>query len=101
MAEEQPYIRLSDDPEFMKWLQENFTDATWDKGDEVAAKVRARVPEDVEVHVNKKYDRNGRPTAVVTIAHPSGMARQAKDGVLTRAAAEAGVDVVRYPEGGA
>lgn len=42
--------------------------------------------------------RNGRPTGYVTIMHPAGLAEQAKHGVLTKAAAEAGLDIRRYTQ---
>lgn len=71
-------------------------DATAAAGEQVADAVRAQVPADVRVDVEHKTDPEGRPVALVTIAHPSGLARQAKDGVLTRAAAAAGLDVKRY-----
>lgn len=45
-------------------------------------------------------DRNGRPVALVALTEPNGKAIQAKYGVLTRAAAEEGADVHRYPRGG-
>lgn len=69
-----------------------------DKAEEVAANVRRNVPDGVEVHVNDHTARDGRPVSTVVIAHPSGLARQAKDGVLTRSAAEAGLETTRYPE---
>lgn len=63
----------------------------------VADGVRAKVPEDVPVTVRPGVGRNGRPYAMVQIEHASGLARQAKDGVLTRSAAEIGIDANRYP----
>lgn len=65
-------------------------------GESVASTVRNSVPEDVPVVVKHGENRNGRPVSVVTIAHPSGLPRQAKRGVLTRAAAEHGLDIRRY-----
>lgn len=57
------------------------------------------VPEGVEVVTKVDRDRTGRPRGMVTIAHPSGIALQAKHGVLTRAAAAQGLDIRRYPIG--
>lgn len=47
--------------------------------------------------VQSGLDRNGRPVAYAAITEPQGMAIQAKHGTLTRAAAEAGLDIHRYP----
>lgn len=55
----------------------------------------AQVPDDVPVEMRMQSDALGSPVGLVTIMHPSGLARQAKDGVLTRAAANAGLDVTR------
>ncbi len=67
---------------------------------EVAAagrKVAGNINEpDIPVNVHDKLDRNGRPVAMVVMAHPKAMATQAKRGSLTRAAAAAGLDVRRY-----
>ena len=49
--------------------------------------------------VTMKRDRNGRPVAMLVIPHPEGLEMQAKDGVLTRAAASMGADVHRYKQG--
>lgn len=71
--------------------------ATRKAADSVASNARRTLDgKDVPVKVSDKVDRNGRPVSMVTIAHASGLARQAKDGVLTRAAASAGLDVKRY-----
>lgn len=68
----------------------------------VAAKASAirdaaavQVPDDVPVAMRMQSDALGSPVGLVTIMHPSGLARQARDGVLTRAAAGNGVDVTR------
>jgi len=53
---------------------------------------------DVPVTVTMKTDRNGRPVALVTLAHAKGLAMQAKYGTLTRAAASQGLDVHRYSQ---
>lgn len=51
--------------------------------------------------VQSGLDRNGRPVAYAAITEPHGMAIQAKHGTLTRAAAEQGLDIHRYPIEGA
>lgn len=65
-----------------------------DAAKEIAANVD--VPDDVPVSVTSGTNQKGRPYALVTIAHPSGMARQAKHGTLTKAASEAGIETRRY-----
>ena len=65
-------------------------------GRAIAAAAQENVPDDVEVTATESTDVNGRPTMLVTIAHPSGLGRQAKNGVLTRAAASQGLEVTRY-----
>lgn len=90
---------MVDSERLMEWVRNNHTGTVHDAAENVAASVRAKVPADVEVVVNDHISAAGRPVSVVTIIHPSGMARQAKDGVLTRAAAENGMDVTRT-EGG-
>ena len=69
-------------------------------GERLAESVRAKVPGDVPVSVQQRTDENGRPVSLVTIAHASGLARQAKHGVLTRSAAELGIEVTRYTKRG-
>ena len=60
-----------------------------------AHKVADAVPRDTAVEMG--LDRNGRPVAMVAIALPNGLAIQARTGALTRAAAENGMDIHRYP----
>lgn len=61
----------------------------------LASKVRERVPDDVPVTVTKSSGSIGQPVRLVTIAHASGLARQAKHGDMTGAAAEMGLDLHR------
>ena len=61
-----------------------------------AQSVAGSVEGDVPVTVTMKTDRNGRPVAMVALAHAKGLAMQAKHGTLTRAAASQGLDVHRY-----
>ena len=64
--------------------------------DELAAKIAANVDvgdvTDAEVVVTA--DTTDRAKAYVTIAHPAGMAMEAKYGTLKRAAAATGLEVV-------
>lgn len=69
-------------------------------GEELAEEVRKELGDaakDTPVVTRMTTNRAGRPVALVTIAHPSGLARQAQHGTLTRAAAATGLDVHRYP----
>ena len=76
-----------------------FRDATEDAAEAVAANVRSQgilvegVPGDVALPVTVSMYTTDRAHAVVAIAHPSGVAVQAKHGALTKAAAQAGLDV--------
>ncbi len=80
--------------ELGKVLQQ-FADETAEAAEQVAENIRAKVPADVEVTVTNTTNRKGRPVSLVTIAHASGLARQAKHGTVTLAAAEAGLEVRR------
>jgi hypothetical protein len=62
-----------------------------DLAEKIAADVRSTVDDDVPVDVDS-YTTD-RAAAAVTIVHPTGMGLQARNGVLTRAAAAAGLDV--------
>lgn len=68
---------------------------------ERAAKQVTGAITDHDTSVSLGLDRNGRPVAYATITEPHGLAIQAKHGTLTRAAAEAGLDIHRYPIEGA
>ncbi|QTU64220.1 hypothetical protein [Streptomyces scabiei] len=59
--------------------------------EEIAGRVRGNVPDDVVVSV-KGYTTD-RGAASVTVQDVRAMAWQARDGILTRAAAAAGVEV--------
>lgn len=88
-----PRLKLGGD--FAEWSQ-------LVRGDVSAAAGRVAssmdVPSDIPVSVTHKTGDDGRPVSIVTIAHASGLARQAKHGTLTRAAAENGLEVTRYKE---
>lgn len=88
-----PKFKLSGD--FADWSQLVRGDVSA-AAERVAASVS--VPEGVPVRVADKTGDDGRPVSIVTIAHASGLARQAKHGTLTRAAAENGLEVTRYKE---
>jgi hypothetical protein len=62
-----------------------------DQGLRVGAFLGGQGPIDLPVRVTT--DTTDRAVAFVTIAHPAGIAAQAKHGVLTRAASAAGVSV--------
>lgn len=79
-----------------KLLTENYSSVIEDKAKNVARTVKNKVPEDVPVVVRSDINEKGRPASIVQIQHASGLARQAKDGVLTQSAAENGLDIKRY-----
>jgi hypothetical protein len=69
----------------------------------VAEKARAQnilvehEPGDVGLPVEvSMQEKEGEPYASVTIAHPAGLAVQAKHGILTRSAAELGFEVTLW-----
>lgn len=59
-----------------------------------ANRVASRI--DGKTGVRIQRDRKGRPVALITLQEPNGVLRQVKRGVLTRAAAQEGLDVRRY-----
>lgn len=66
--------------------------------EQVAKAVAAGIPEHA-TGVETGTDRNGKPVAYAAITEPRGLAVQATTGALTRAAAEQGLDIHRYPIG--
>jgi hypothetical protein len=66
------------------------------KAEEIATAVRTQIPGGVEVRVDS-YTTD-RAAAAVVIADVRGMAWQARDGVLTRAAGSAGLEVRAWQE---
>ncbi|MGW1998560.1 hypothetical protein [Embleya sp. NPDC001921] len=62
--------------------------------DEIATRVRASVPADAPVEV-RRYTTD-RGAATVAIADARAMGWQARDGVLTRAAAGVGLEVKQF-----
>ena len=85
-----------DSDALMQFAQDNLTDDVHDAAEDVADRIRAKVPDDVPVTVRDEVNDSGRPVSIVTIEHASGLARQAKDGVITMSVAEAGHDVHHY-----
>lgn len=65
-----------------------------------ARNIGKRIPTRYQVGVRDEVNRSGRPTSLVTLMEVNGLAIQAKHGVITRAAAEEGADVNRYPPSG-
>jgi hypothetical protein len=51
------------------------------------------IPGDIEIPVKVSTYKSDRPRASVFLAHPSGLAVQAKNGALTKAAADLGLEV--------
>lgn len=70
-----------------------------DLAEEIAENARSSAPDvegvpgDIELPVRVDSYDTDRARATVWLAHPSGLAVQAKHGTLTRAASEAGVEV--------
>lgn len=83
-----PTVRLSSKG-VQKWMRDNLTEKIRSVGEEVAANARQYTDKPVDV----RMQQTDRPRAVVAIAHPAGVAVQAKTGALTRGATEAGLDV--------
>lgn len=50
-------------------------------------------PREIDLPVKVTHSETDRERASVTLAHPAGLAVQAKHGALTKAAAQAGLDV--------
>lgn len=92
------YDPIMSEAAFSKILKDHFTDDLVRAADEVADSVKNKLPDDVPVEVSTGVGKNGRPYSMVTIAHPSGIARQIKNGTLTRSAAELGYKIRRYDQ---
>lgn len=78
-----------------KAAQAELSGAVASKAAAIQAAAQSQLPPDVPVGVQMTENAMGAPVAIVTITHASGLPRQAKDGVLTRAAASSGLDVSR------
>jgi hypothetical protein len=74
------------------------TDAVRDAAEAVAENVKAQghrvegIPGDVDLPVKVSMFETDRAHAVVSLAHPSGEAVQAKHGALSKAATQTGLD---------
>lgn len=93
-----PRIMIDSD-RLLAWVRKYHTQTVHDAAEQVAATMRSKLPDDVQVVVNDHISAAGRPVSVPTIIHPSGLARQAKDGICTRSAAENGLTVTRTEDG--
>lgn len=100
MADAKVSVRV-DSAGLMKYAQESLADDVHAAAEKVAENIRRELPSDIQVNVRSFINDVGRPVARVVVAHPSALARQAKDGLITKAVAKAGYDVHRYePKGG-
>ena len=77
---------------FFDALEQKLTPQLRETADAVAAGI------DGETLVRMQPNDSGRLTAIVYLAEPGGAAKQAKHGVLTRAAAAQGLVVRRYQQ---
>jgi len=60
---------------------------------EIAANIDVGSVTDAEVSVLMGTTKRGAPVAMVTIMHPAGLAMEAKNGTLKKAAASCGLEV--------
>ncbi|MGN0095043.1 MAG: hypothetical protein ACI38U_03165 [Corynebacterium sp.] len=65
-----------------------------------AKNIGNRIPARYQVGVRDEVNRSGRPTSLVTLMEVNALAIQAKHGTVTRAAAEEGAEITRYPPSG-
>lgn len=88
-----------------KGLRLNIPDSWFEKVEDAllpeleakARQVAGNIPDMYESGTLSRRDRNGRPVVLVALMHPNAALIQARYGVLTRAAAQAGVKTGRYP----
>lgn len=78
-----------------EWF-EAVEDANVDYLEAKARQAGANLPAKYDSGVLMRRDRNGRPVALLALMHPRGALLQAKSALLTRAAAQAGIEVNRY-----
>lgn len=88
----QPGIWLDIPDEWFEEVLEMTYPAVEEAGNAVASSITG-----VDTTVTMKRDYEGRPVAMVALAEAKGAAMQAKHGTLTKAAANQGLSVVRYP----
>lgn len=84
------YLNIPD-----KWF-EQVEDSMRSQLEAKAREVAGNIPPEYEAGALMRTDRNGRPVALVALMHPNGALIQARDGTLTRAAAQAGLRTGRY-----
>lgn len=87
-----PRLQL-DSKAIQAWINENLPGPIEAAARKMAGNIETDMPVSVTLVQNQK---DGGPVGLVTIAHPGGLASQAKHGTLSRAAAQAGLDVRRY-----
>lgn len=63
---------------------------------QAALSVAAGLPANLAVNINVTNNRKGRAIAILTVAHPGALAMQIKNGLITGAAANVGLEVKRY-----
>lgn len=80
-------------PGVAAWMAANLPGPVMAAAQEMAGNIDGDLPVSVRLTSSKS---DGRPVGLVTITHAKGLASQAKHGTLTRAAAQAGLDVTRY-----
>ncbi|MBB1034648.1 hypothetical protein G6031_09630 [Dietzia sp. CQ4] len=64
-----------------------------EKAEAVCGRLRAA---GYQADYEMRQDRNGRPVVMVALTEARGLTAQAKDGVVTKAAAMEGLDINRY-----
>lgn len=82
-------------PRLVRENKKTLRKATTATAEQLASEIQKRVPDDVPVTIRDAEGAIGQPVKLVTVAHASGLARQAKHGDLTAAAAAMGLDLTR------
>lgn len=82
-------------PRLVRENKKTLRKATTATAEQLASEIQKRVPDDVPVTIRDAEGAIGQPVKLVTVAHASGLARQAKHGDLTAAAAAMGLDLNR------
>ena len=85
-------------PRLVRENKKTLRKATTATAEQLASEIQKRVPDDVPVTIRDAEGAIGQPVKLVTIAHASGLARQAKHGDITAAAAQLGLDLHRPGE---
>lgn len=82
-------------PRLVRENKKTLRKATTATAEQLASEIQKRVPEDVPVTIRDSEGPIGQPVKLVTVAHASGLARQAKHGDLSASAAQLGLDLHR------